>query len=137
MKHPVLFLVGAAAVLATIVLVAERHVARNTTKIDEQVTIVTLDEYVVVMQRGSPTQVTRIRPPVVPAKNVKVEKSAPNAPSTMKWTLPFSCNDARYYNAHFTRTQLEAMRAAAGMKLPSGEQQKQIQACIAGRLPTG
>lgn len=124
----------AAVAVVALYLVADGYLERRTTKIDEAVTIVTLDEYVIVRQRSAPTQITRVRPAVVPARDIKPD---PAKPATIKWTLSYSCNDVKYYASHFNQTQLDAMRKAAGMTLPNADQQKQIRACVAGRLPTG
>lgn len=123
-----------AAVAATLVVGGDRYFERHTVKIDETVSIVTLDDYAIVMQRGQTPQVTRVRPPVAPVRNVRLETTSGGASATLRWTLPFSCANAKYYNAHFTRAQLEAMRKAAGMALPTSEQRAQIQACLAGRI---
>lgn len=139
MKRALMYL-SIAAVLALVLIVAGDYFLRDrTTKIDEQVSLVTLDEYVIVMQRGETPRVTRVKPAAVPPKNMRVppdpkQPDAPRAPAIPKWTLPYSCSDVRYYNSHFTKGQLEAMRVAAGMAMPSADQRAQIQACLAGKV---
>lgn len=142
-----LFLIGfgVAVVFLTLVVGSDRYLARHTVKIDDKVSLVTLDEYVVVMQAGEKPRVTRVKPDVTLPKNVQVTptdirpkqplaaKPVP-PPATIKWTLPYSCADVRYYSSHFSQTQLDAMRKAAGMALPTAEQRAQIQACLAGKI---
>jgi hypothetical protein len=108
---------------------ADQYINANTVKIDEDVTLVTLGNEVMVLKRGEIPRVTRVRQP---ANRGKPSTPKPNAP--LAWTLPYSCSDVRYYNSHFTRTQLEAMRVAAGMRLPTPAERVQIQACLAGRI---
>lgn len=121
-----------AAILASAfaIYTATRYsdIVERTTVIDEQVTIVTLDEFVIVMQHASRPRLTRVRPAVVPTP-----KDVPAKLPAAKWTLPFSCGEARYYSANFTHDQLDAMRKAAGAPLPTVDQWKQIRACLGGR----
>lgn len=145
MRHKILALCAAAAVVLVLVVGSGRYLARHTTKIDDTVSLVTLVEHVIVMERGAVPRVVRVRPAVVPPKVVNVaQPKAPDPkqpaakqatpPATVKWTLPYSCSDVRYYNSHFTPAQLDAMRKAAGMAMPSADQRAQIQACLAGRV---
>lgn len=113
---------------------AARHINKNSVKIDEEVTIVTLGNQVLVMQRGEIPRVTRVRQPQNHGGPTDITPAPTKPGAALKWTLPYSCADVRYYNSHFTRTQLEAMRAAAGMRLPTATERAQIQACIAGRI---
>lgn len=122
--------------LAALVLgaFAFRHINSNSVKIDEEVTIVTLGNRVLVMQRGEIPRVTRVRQPPnrgtpSPSKPLDIKPGAPLA-----WTLPYTCSDVKYYNSHFTKAQLEAMRVAAGMRLPTAAERVQIQACLAGKI---
>lgn len=124
----------AVLVLATLAAVtlgtlAVRHINRNAVAIDEDVTLVTLGEKIMVLQRGEVPRVTRVRQP---ANRGTPSTPKPGAPPA--WTLPYSCADVKYYNSHFSRKQLEAMRIAAGMRLPTSAERVQIQACLAGRI---
>lgn len=116
----------AAVVLGTF---AVRHINSNAVKIDEDVTLVTLGDKIMVVKRGEVPRVTRVRQP---ANRGAPSTPKPGAPLT--WTLPYSCADVKYYNSHFTPKQLEAMRVAAGMRLPTSAERVQIQACLAGKL---
>lgn len=138
MRHKVLALCAAAAVVLTVLVGGDRYLARHTTKIDEEVTLVRVaDDTVLVIGPRQQMRLTKVRPDVTPPRDIKPDptKLAPKQPAApVKWTLPYSCSDVRYYNSHFTPTQLDAMRKAAGMAMPTADQRTQIQACIAGRI---
>lgn len=143
MRHKLLLLCATGAVAATIFVVGDRYIERHTTKIDDKVSLVTLDEYVIVMQAGEKPRLTRVKPEVTPPRNMRVDPptdikpkpaARPVPPAAIRWTLPYSCSDVKYYSSHFSQAQLDAMRKAAGMVMPTADQRAQIQACLAGRI---
>lgn len=100
-------------------------------KIDEDVTLVTLDalpDHVIVVEHND-VHVTKVnRPKPVP----KPAPATPSRPAPVESvTLPASCPDIKYYSAHFTHDQLEAMRVAAHLPKPSAAQARAIAACLA------
>lgn len=150
-----LYLVGlvAAAIVAAVVMKAAVVASRQTaTKIDDsslyseysgssEFSVALGSEHVVVQRGGSP-RLTHMKPaviapptrkvPLVAPRDVPVPTPAPAAPA--KWTLPFSCGDVLYYSKRFSQAQLEVMRRAAGMAMPSADQRAQIQACLVGKI---
>ncbi len=105
--------------------------------VDDGITLVTIDalpEHVVIVTSDpdhrailpNDVRVTRVRPATVPPR---ADKQAPS----VKWTLPFSCADAKYYHDKYSRERLEAMRIAAGQPRPTGDQLRQVETCLAGR----
>lgn len=103
-------------------------------RVAEDIILVTIDaapDYVIVVKTGKApaVRVTRVKPVVVkPPANV-VPKAA-----AAKWTLPYSCDDVKYYNSKFTKEHLEALRIAEGVAKPSADQLRQIDACIHDKL---
>ncbi len=102
-------------------------------KIDEGITLVTVDQVpdvvVVIDERpgSDPVRVTRVRPS--PPPKAAPPREQPAAPKAHAWTLPYSCADVKYYDTHFTKTQLEAMRKAANLAVPTREQMTEINEC--------
>lgn len=132
-----LFIVGLAAVaLATAAVVVVRH--SKVVKVDDEITIVHLPDDVIVVV--GPQQQVRVSKPKEPKKPKPVTRPAPGKPLDIRspaqrgvWTLPYTCSDVRYYASHFTPAQLEVMRKAMGMRMPTAAERQQIQDCIAGR----
>lgn len=128
-------IVGAFVVAAAVAVgaVAWKHTAK-VTKIDDEVTVVTIADLVIVMRDGTPVKAQRLPPSgregAKPPLDIKPKP--PNAPRP--WTLPFTCSDAKYYSSHFTQAQLDGMRKAAGMRMPTAAERQQISDCIAGRI---
>lgn len=75
------------------------------------------------------------RKPAPPPPDDKPQppRVATPAPSTAppRWTLPYSCERVRWYYAHFSPSTLETMRVAAGIAKPTGDQLRQVNACLA------
>ncbi len=63
-----------------------------------------------------------------------VPKNRSSTPPALHWTLPYSCANVKWYSTHFTAAQLDGMRRAAGVSLPTADERAQIQACLAGRI---
>lgn len=102
----------------------------RTVHIDDDVTLVTLDalpDDVLVLKRA-PDPVIRVQhlvrpkpvPPAAPGKPAPAESAA----------LPYACGTIKYYNAHFSVEQLEAMRVEAHQPKPSAAQLRAIEACL-------
>lgn len=113
----------AAVTTCSFAIVSQTHV----TEIDEDVTIVTADalpDHVMVVAHNQVRvqHIVRPKPPVAPApgKPAPVESAA----------LPAPCSDIKYYNGHYSRSQLDAMRVAAGLPKPSAAQLRAIDACL-------
>lgn len=146
---------GLVAVAVALFVTGDHYLAKHTTKIDDQVSLVTLDEFMLVVGPRQEMRIVRVKPDVTPPKNVRVapptdtkpkqpttkqppaapkQQPAAPKPATVAWTLPYSCADVRWYGSKFSKTQLEAMRVAAGMALPTAEQRVQIQMCLTGKI---
>lgn len=99
-------------------------------RIDEDVTLVTIDalpDHVLVLKRAPDPviRVTHLVRPKVPAP------AAPGKPAPVESAaLPASCADIKYYSAHFSHEQLDAMRIAAHRPMPSAAQARAIEACL-------
>lgn len=151
---------GALAVLAFGVAGYVFMLEPNVTKIDDEVSLVTLQEHILVIGPHGNMRLTRVKPERVeperiepparktvrervrerrerddPKQTTKPPAAKPATPAAPKqWTLPYSCSDVKYYGSHFSKDQLEAMRKAANMPMPTASQRAQIQACLAGEL---
>lgn len=96
------------------------------TKIDEDVTFVTVDQVpdvVVVLDKrltSDPVRIIKVRPQIVEPKE-----------HISTWTLPYSCEDVKYYaSLHLTKAQQEAARIAAHVAEPTADQMRQINECL-------
>lgn len=107
------------------------HVTMTKIDIDEDVTLVTIEQVpdtIVVFDKrptSDPIRVTHVH-------NTPVFNQ-PHGLTAGKWTLPFTCDDAKYYHLKFSKDQLEAMRVAAHIPRATAGEMRQINECLASR----
>lgn len=70
----------------------------------------------------------------VSSKTTTPKATVPTASVPLRWTLPVSCANVKWYSAHFTAAHLETMRQSAGIAAPTADQRAQVQACLAGKI---
>lgn len=97
--------------------------------------IVETPESIIVLGPGDIVRVApRARKPAPgkpPVPEVARKAIVPRAATPPRWTITnYTCADARYYNARFSRETLETMRVAAGKPKPTADEMRQIRACI-------
>lgn len=119
---------GLVTVGALMIRVTPEPVA-ELTKIDDEVSITRLpDDVIVVVGPNDALHVSRLREPK------PLSPATKGAPTALRWTLPYSCADVRYYERTFTKVQLEAMRKAFGVRMPTPAERQQISACLQGKV---